>query len=504
MNPAAAYLLSLLSGFVALSYELLWYRVFSFASKGVAPTFPLLLGAYLLGIAIGSRLSLRYCHAGDGLRWGPLAVIVLASNAVSYLAVPGILRGVQIFDNWTSLLPVVALATAGMGAAYPMVAHAAFPADEKAGSRVARMTVANIAGSAAGCLITGFLLMDRMGLEAISVILGSLGLLNAALVPVLFSVPNRLRVVAALAFLLVPMLLTRRALFDAPYERLFFKSAYSPDTRFEQLIENRSGVISVLEGGVTYGGGIYDGAINTDPHNKVNTLVRAYALAAFHPAPKEILLVGLSTGAWASVMANHPSVERLTGVDINPGYLELIRRYPQVSPLLSDPRVEIVIDDGRRWLLRNPERKFDVIVANVFHWRSGASNLLSREFLEIIRSRLKPGGVYYFNTTGSAPGMRTALEVFPQALLIHQWLAVSESPLTFKRDRWRRTMLDYRVWGRSVFDSSKSDDLSALDKFMSEIHIDVPGRDALLKMLGSGPLITDDNMGEEWTYKLHP
>jgi spermidine synthase len=40
-----------LSGFIALSYEIFWFRVFAFASGGAAPAFSLLLGAYLLGIA---------------------------------------------------------------------------------------------------------------------------------------------------------------------------------------------------------------------------------------------------------------------------------------------------------------------------------------------------------------------------------------------------------------------------------------------------------------------
>ena len=46
--------LAFASGFIALSYEILWYRAYSFATGGDASTFGTLLGAYLLGLALGS------------------------------------------------------------------------------------------------------------------------------------------------------------------------------------------------------------------------------------------------------------------------------------------------------------------------------------------------------------------------------------------------------------------------------------------------------------------
>src|SRR5919109_1334015 len=113
--------------------------------------------------------------------------------------------------------------------------------------------------------------------------------------------------------------------------------------------------------------------ISTSLVNDRNMIVRAYGVGAIHPAPREVLMIGLATGAWAQVIANMPGVEKFTIVEINPGYLQLIAKYPQVSSLLRNPKVEIVIDDGRRWLARHPDRQFDVIVANVtFHFRAHA------------------------------------------------------------------------------------------------------------------------------------
>src|SRR5436305_2648865 len=107
----------------------------------------------------------------------------------------------------------------------------------------------------------------------------------------------------------------------------------------------------------------------------------ARSISLWHAAPREVLMIGLSTGAWAQVIANHPQVEKLTIVEINPGYLRLIQKYPAVRNLLTNPKVNIVIDDGRRWLVRNQQTKFDVVVSNTtFHWRAHISELLSKEF----------------------------------------------------------------------------------------------------------------------------
>jgi SAM-dependent methyltransferase len=165
------------------------------------------------------------------------------------------------------------------------------------------------------------------------------------------------------------------------------------------------------------------------------------------------MVIGLSLGAWAQVIANNPQVERVTVVEINPGYLRLIPKYPAVASVLHNPKVSIEIDDGRRWLVRNPSAKFDVIVSNTtFNWRAHITNLLSREFLEIVRKHLKPGGVFFYNTTSSGEVQRTGVAVFPYGALVGTCLALSDSPISLDIDRWKRVISDYRIDGVPVLD----------------------------------------------------
>jgi spermidine synthase len=205
------------------------------------------------------------------------------------------------------------------------------------------------------------------------------------------------------------------------------------------------------------------------------------------------------------VIANHPQVESLTVVEINPGYLQVIPQYPQVASVLQNPKVKIEIDDGRRWLVRNPTRKFDVIVSNTsFHWRANATNLLSVDFLRLIRQHLKPGGVFFYNTTGSEEAQLTGATVFPYALRVVNFLAVSDSPIQVDRERWKRTLAAYRIDGKPVFDLTQPEQQQRLDEVLSLTDIQ-PGKrmameyaDTLRERYAGKRLFTDDNMGVEW------
>ena len=174
-----------------------------------------------------------------------------------------------------------------------------------------------------------------------------------------------------------------------------------------------------------------------------------------HPKPTKVLIIGLSSGSWAQVVANNPAVEDITIVEINPGYLPLIEKHKEVESLLRNPKVHTVIDDGRRWLVSHPDRRFDFILMNTsYAWRANSSNLLSVEFLKLIRAHLNPGGIEYYNTTWSDEAMATGSSVFPYSLRIANFLAVSDSPFTLDKEHWRKALVNYRLDGHPVLDLS--------------------------------------------------
>jgi len=500
-----AFGLAFLSGFVALSHEIIWYRVLSFATGGAAEAFALMLGAYLLGIALGSVAARSLCRdGGERVRAMPLQAVsyLFAASAFAFLVPPAIAGFLTLVEAWQITLPLVVVAAGLLGAVFPLVSHATILPDERSGGRIALVYFANILGAAAGSLGTGFWLLDWWPLWRVALSLALLSLLAAGLLAVLQERPGR-RLAAQLAAFTaagVAFVVLAPALYGSLYEKLQFKASYRPGEAFRHIVENKSGVITVTADGSVYGGGSYDGGFNISLRNDMNGIVRAYAFAGLHPRPREVLMIGLSSGSWAAVIADHPGVERLTIVEINPGYLELLPRYPIVSGLLKHPKVRIEIDDGRRWLVRNRERRFDAVISNTTaNWRANVTNLLSVEFLELVKSHLKEGGVFYFNTTGSVRAVRTATRVFPHTLRFANFIACSEAMLSFDAANWRRVLESYVVDGERVVEPRRAEDRRLLDALVARARRDWLETDESLRARSAGVVpITDDNMGTEW------
>lgn len=507
----AALVIAAVAGFIALGYEIVWYRLFSFTTAGVAKSFAFLLGAYLAGIAYGSNIANRICKRFTDpqtfVRF--LAGTVFGANLLGFLVAPILFYLVVHLSFMWTLLPI-GLAAAGLGAIFPMLCHVSIPPDGRAGARTSYLYLSNIVGSALGSYLTGFVLMDMFPLRSVSVILALLGLgLGAVLL--LSAKLSRVKLIlsgtgAMLAALIV--VLVSKPLFHHMYEKMMMKGAYQPTTEFRSVVETRSGVITVSNNGIVYGGGIYDGRFNVSLPDDTNGLERPFALSYFHPDPREVLMIGLSSGSWAQVVANHPRVEHLTIVEINPGYLQLIARVPEVASLLKNPKVHIEIDDGRRWLIRNAGRKFDAIVINTsYNWRSNISNLLSVEFLQLIRQHLNPGGVEFYNTTDSDEVLATGLSVFPYGMRVANFLLLSDSPLQLDAQRWRAVLLKYQIDGKPVFDLSLPTHRQRLNQVLSlpdtfdrkdATFFTLESADHIRARTGGTRLISDDNMGTEW------
>lgn len=506
--PVALVLVGL-CGFISLSYEILWYRAYSFVSGTRASAFALLLAAYLEGIAFGSLFSKwicsrRFAHSEVYLRI--VGLLAIAANILGFVVVPVMARMAQHM-NYVLTLPLVAFAAALLGAVFPLATHLSIAPDRRAGIRTSQLYLSNIIGSAGGTALVGFVLMDLWSMRQISTFLLVLGL---AIGTVVFASTLRrgsqrlawaggfAAVVAAGAFCAGP-------LFDTTYERMLFKDDYHAGYQFAHLLESKSGVVAVGPDGTVFGGGVYDGRFHTSLVDDTNMLLRAYAIAGFDPSPKDVLMVGLSSGSWAQVIASNPAVGHLTVVEINPDYLRLIPQYQEVASVLHNPKISIEIDDGRRWLFRHPERRFDLIVMNTtFNWREHATNLLSAEFLQLIRHHLQPGGVFYYNTTGSDEVLITGTTQFPYALRVVNFLALSDRPLAIDKEAWRRALTAYRLDGVPVFDLNRPHDQKRLEEVLSTA--DSAGDSAAMEYAGTirqrcrqKRIITDDNMGTEWS-----
>jgi predicted membrane-bound spermidine synthase len=504
-------------GFVSLSYEIFLFHTVSFMTGGSAPAFAMTLGAFLLGLASGARQAGRDCAFLPGDQAMRRAVVaLLKANLLGFLFLP-------LLDHLAWLgrgaigvaILLVYLVARFWGSLLPYLAESGVAVDDEAGMRTALLYLANILGSTAGSIITGFLLMDYLGLTAIGAALVAAGLACTAMLIIVLQLPRPQKILGASLVMVLGLLAAAAIprLSANVLESLQWKGA--PDALpLVQVVENRSGIITVAADGVVFGNGKYDGRFNIDLVHDSNGIVRPYALSLFHPAPHTVLMIGLSSGSWAQVIAHNPDVASLTVIEINPGYLGLIAKTPEVASVLSNPKVAIVTDDGRRWLRANPGRRFDAIVSNTtWHFRANTTNLLSLEFLNLIKGHLNLGGIFFYNTTDSDRVQRTGCLAFAHGARFLNHMVVAETPIAWDFERWRHTLESYRIDGRPVLDLSRPEDRAVLDRLGSweaglaldagrdETRSIEPCPDILVRTSGKRP-VTDDNMGTEWRHFL--
>lgn len=400
-------------GFLSLVQEVLWARLVGFADSGRPESFAAVLAFYLIGIAAGAKFGGRLCSYPDRILGGS-ALILLVAGAID-VASPFIFAStLQWVPPILAAAPLVVITAALKSALFPVVHH--LGSNDRAtfkGRSFSWVYFCNVLGCTLGPLFAALWLLDRVTLTQSFVLVGAATFAAAAIA----SPTKELKATTSVA-----MALMAGVVWIVPNQVNHIATTngkpYSPGI----IIETKEGIVHTLRaehgGDYVFGGNVYDGRINTDLRVNSNGIDRVYALSAAHGDPERVLVIGLSAGSWTEALAMDPAVESIDAVEINPGYLKLIARYREVSGLLSDPKVRVHIADGRRWLRTHPGDKFDVIATNTtFHWRANSTNLLSREFLELVREHLAPGGVALINTTGSVDVFKTATEVFPHSYL---------------------------------------------------------------------------------------
>ena len=141
--------------------------------------------------------------------------------------------------------------------------------------------------------------------------------------------------------------------------------------------------------------------------------------------PRDVLVVGMGSGMTAGATAVHPSVERVTLVEIEDQVRGVARTFEAYNHrLLDHPKVRVVVNDGRNFLTTT-DRMFDVITADPIHpWFKGAGYLYSSEYFALAAKHLRPGGViaqwlplYELTPQDLASVVRTVRQHFAHTML---------------------------------------------------------------------------------------
>jgi spermidine synthase len=155
---------------------------------------------------------------------------------------------------------------------------------------------------------------------------------------------------------------------------------------------------------------------------------------AYRPSTRKILYVGLGGGSAPKRTWRDFPATRIEAVELDPEVVDVAYEYFELP---RDPRLQVEVEDGRRFIAAN-EGPWDAIVIDAFYSDSIPFHLATREFLELARSRLTPGGTVSTNIIGAVRGrdsrlfrsmLRTYRAVFP-TVAIHPVVSEGERDLT--------------------------------------------------------------------------
>jgi spermidine synthase len=440
----AIVLLAFAQGAIAFSLEVVWTHLIGTAIGVTTFAFAVMLSAILIGIGVGSSFAPALRR---GLGLSPQRAFLASTAAMGLLVAvtlplwdrfPTVINVSLAFGaNWgfaarelvrlafcmVVMLPV----TVCLGLALPSLAAAASHVD--AGRVVGMTFAANTLGAIGGSLFTGFALLGRVRSETLltgcALLACTVAFSASRLERAPLSRPLRLLMLASAAAGLAALAFPG---WDQP--RLtsgthYYWTAWPPVEPAPSIVffseDAQSGFVTVEHrpsGIVTMKtNGKYESRTGAGEFQDFLAIVGGAYLSRFDSA----FLLGLGGGRTLGLLHEMP-FRRIEVAEYSPAILRAAReQFASVSgSALRDPRVRVHVDDGRNRLQLNPARYDLVIVAISGAAFAGSGSIYNRDFFELVRSRLAPGGVFllwqqlhHVREQETRSALHTLLRVFP-------------------------------------------------------------------------------------------
>ena len=450
------YLLVFLSGFAAISWEIIWFRVLDIALQSNAYTYAHLLAFVLVSNGLGSLLGSK---AVPYIRQ-PKKAFLLIQGIVSVYSAIAIWLIALIWQTYPKLrsdigyinldqidFPLIfkylivpsammILPNLLLGFYFPLVQKAIQNDGKAIAKRVGSILVANILGNVLGSLVTGLVLLDLIGTSASIKLLCCLGLGFLLAIR-----PNWLKA-KWIGILTIIALITVIAF--PPNNRLWAALQGIKSDNYFIVAEDSTSVAAITEKN-NHGKLFASGQVQANfPYLHIHGLLGSIP-ALLHPNPTDVMIIGLGSGGTPHSIGVNPATKQIKIVELLGAELTVLKEYAQTSVgkplknLFADPRYNIVIGDGRRELVLS-EQKFDIIEADAIQpWRSRAGMLYSQEFFREVQSKLKPGG-FFVEWDVASGTQQTMLSVFPHVTRVglgkqkNLWILIgSNHPVEFDR-----------------------------------------------------------------------
>ena len=443
-----------LSGFTALGSEVLWTRTLSLLFGATTYTFSLILAVFLFGLGIGSsigaalagrmerpRLALGWCQMllcaamawtsymlTESLPFWPINPSINTTTAgIWYTFQLDFVRAM-----W-AMLPAAILWGASFPLALASVAGRGQDPGRVVGSVYSANTLGAIAGAVGGSLLLTIWLGSQRSQQLMIVVsaISALLTLDAALVESdqkkrRFQFAGTLLLAAAMA----GAVLLARTVSGVPpilvaYGRYAATRVGEANIIYMGEGWNASVAVTELSNGVRNYHNAGKVQASSEPQDMRLQRMLGH-LTTLVNTPKSALVIGCGAGVTAGAVSIDPRLEKLTIAEIEPLVPKVVSTYfgKENFDVVKNPKTRIHIDDARHFLMTTDE-KFDSITSDPLDpWVKGAAMLYSREFFEIVKERLNPGGVvtlfvqlYESSPEAVKSEVATFLEAFPNGMV---------------------------------------------------------------------------------------
>ena len=435
-----------LSGLTALGSEVIWTRLLSLMFGATTYTFSLILAVFLVGLGIGStigsaigrshinaRAALGWCQLGlcASLAW---AAYCTGSSMPFWPINPSI--STDIFFNfqldldrafWV-MLPGAML----WGASFPLALAGVAAPGQDPGRLVGGVYAANTVGAIVGSLVTSLILIPLIGTQMSEQILIGIAALSGLLMlmsGVALPIPSWafIIVVAFVAGLLarvvppLPGILVAYGRYAATWV-----SSFPPVGQNEILYVGEGIMASVAVSRTGSGVLNYHNAgkvqASSEPQDMRLQRMLGHITTLVPKTPTKVVVIGCGAGVTAGAVSVDPLVKDQTIAEIEPLVPRVVSEHfsKHNFDVVRNPKVKIHLDDARHYLLTTDE-KFDAITSDPLDpWVRGAATLYTREFFEVVKNHLNPGGVvtlfvqlYESSEAAVKSEVATFLEAFP-------------------------------------------------------------------------------------------
>jgi spermidine synthase len=436
--------ISFLCGFTALAYEVVWTRLLVFGMGSTIYSFSMMLANFLFGITIGGllivpffkrkinfRLLLSLFQFGIGLY---LIFSLYQSNWILSSFIRPWRMDSPITEFWINMRNASALMfvpTVLFGMSFPVLTHLVTKGSQDIGSSLGVVYGMNTLGGITGSLVAGYLLLPNLGSQQT---LACLSMLNFLAGMLLFATSSLftgfIRKGAAISCSCLLFLFLLKMPNDL-LKHIFLRNTYGK-TNPEQLIHLDEGLTTTVavfnddRNGVKSKRLILNG-VNMSADNmdarKYMTLL-SYIPLLLTENPKKVLVICFGTGQTAGAAGAYPGINLVDVVDISPGVFRAGKFFKATNHnVVNNPKVKKIVQDGRQHLLTT-STTYDVITAEPPPPSSaGSVNLYTREYYELTKRALKPGGIvsqwiplHSQSETHVYQNFRTFYESFPYVM----------------------------------------------------------------------------------------